>query len=400
MFERVEVAVKELAVALDDLDASRLSGLEAVALIRVVSNAERVLASARVMATRRVDETKAWQHEGHRSMVDWMAGVAGTRVKDAAATLQTARKLQDLPLVAGEFRAGRLSEEQVRVISDAAWVSPAHERHLIASAQAESIKTLEQECRKVRMAADPEQAETLRRIYRGRYAKFWSEPDGAIRLDARLTPEDGAEVVAAVERAKTKVFDQARRRGIRQSTGAYLADAIVKLITRPDHESDGSGDPGPRAVVNVFVDHQVLVSGVASAEDTCEIQGLGSIPAETAQALLEDSILRVLVTDGCDVRAISKDSRTIPVRLRRAIVARDRVCVVPGCDRSALLEIDHIIPRHQHGPTELANLCRLCKSHHAMKTILGYRITGKPGAWVWETPSDQEGPRPPPPDHE
>ena len=69
-------------------------------------------------------------------------------------------------------------------------------------------------------------------------------------------------------------------------------------------------------MVNVFVDHQALTSGIASAGDVCEIEGIGPVPAATAQALLSDSILKVVVTDGVDVRAVSKTTRTIPARVR------------------------------------------------------------------------------------
>ena len=307
--------------------------------------------------------------------------------------LETARRLEDLPLVAGEFRAGRLSEQQVRVISDAAWVAPEHERALIASARSESVKTLEQECRKLRLAADPDESARLRALHKKRYARWWNEPDGCVRVDARLAPEAGAEFVGSIEHRKNKIFHAARNEGRRESSAAYAADALVELVARPD--GDAGTDAGPRAMVNVFVDHEVLVSGVVSPGETCEVEGLGPIPASTAQALLDDSILRVIVTDGCDVRAVSKDTRVTPARLRRAVVARDRVCVVPGCDRSDRLEIDHIIPFAQRGPTELENLCRLCKAHHYMKSNRGYRISGRPGAWEWEAPPDEDG-RPPP----
>src|SRR5437879_8324087 len=107
MFERLEVATKELFCALDEIDDTQLCGSEAVALVGIISETERVLAARRVLATRIVDETNAWRQEGHRSVVDWMASATGARRGDAVAMLETARRLEELPLVAGEFRAGR-----------------------------------------------------------------------------------------------------------------------------------------------------------------------------------------------------------------------------------------------------------------------------------------------------
>lgn len=38
------------------------------------------------------------------------------------------------------------------------------------------------------------------------------------------------------------------------------------------------------------------------------------------------------------------------------------------------------------GPTELANLARLCAPHHDMKTNGGWTLGGGPGRWTWDPP--------------
>ncbi|MDP8957307.1 MAG: HNH endonuclease [Actinomycetota bacterium] len=54
--------------------------------------------------------------------------------------------------------------------------------------------------------------------------------------------------------------------------------------------------------------------------------------------------LKVLLTDGCDIKAVAHAGRTIPAKLRTALEARDPTCIVPGCDAREDLEIDHLIP--------------------------------------------------------
>jgi 5-methylcytosine-specific restriction endonuclease McrA len=66
--------------------------------------------------------------------------------------------------------------------------------------------------------------------------------------------------------------------------------------------------------------------------------------------------------------------RALPAKLRTAVEERDRVCQVPTCDTSIGLEIDHIIPFAEGGPTTFQNLVRLCKRHHLQKTHDGYRL--------------------------
>jgi hypothetical protein len=49
---------------------------------------------------------------------------------------------------------------------------------------------------------------------------------------------------------------------------------------------------------------------------------------------------------------------------RRALLARDKGCIVPGCKRKARwCEPHHVVP-WPNGPTDLRNLVLLCKRHH------------------------------------
>ena len=102
--------------------------------------------------------------------------------------------------------------------------------------------------------------------------------------------------------------------------------------------------------------------------------------------MAEDAYLKVIVTDGADVRAVAHESRYIPAKLRTAIEARDPVCCVPGCAVSRFLEIDHIEPLLAGGLTTFENLARLCSFHHTLKTLFGWRLGGRPGEWTWSEP--------------
>jgi 5-methylcytosine-specific restriction endonuclease McrA len=88
-----------------------------------------------------------------------------------------------------------------------------------------------------------------------------------------------------------------------------------------------------------------------------------------------------------DTRRLRAHRRAIPAVLRTALIARDRTCVVPSCSSTFHLEIDHIQEYSKGGATTLANLCRLCRYHHRLKTVSGFRIEGGPGTWRWIVPS-------------
>jgi 5-methylcytosine-specific restriction endonuclease McrA len=111
-------------------------------------------------------------------------------------------------------------------------------------------------------------------------------------------------------------------------------------------------------MVHVRVDHAALLRGHTEHGEVCEIPGIGPIPVSVARQLAGDSVLSVLVTDGVDVTAVAHAGRTIPASIRRALLERDPVCVVPGCEVSDGLEIDHIVPFGEGGTTSIAKLTR------------------------------------------
>jgi hypothetical protein len=260
---------------------------------------------------------------------------------------------------------------------------------LIEAAQTQPVSALREECRKVRAAAIVDEVAAYEAIRRRRYVRSWTDSDGAVRLDARLTPDSGAAVIAAIDARRGRIFAEARRAGRREPSEAYAADALVEL-------AEGSRS-APRATVHVLVDHGAFVSGRARADQPCEIPGVGRIPAATARALAGDGIVKAIVTKGSDVQHVVHVGRTIPARVRTALEVRDPTCVVPACYARTGLEIDHYrVAYADGGLTTLDNLARLCRWHHYQKTHLGFRLTGEPGAWEWMTPADQEGARPPP----
>lgn len=396
MFEKLDAALETLRDAVSRLGKEHLSGVDAARLVDLFTAGERMCAAGRTLAAGRVEETNIWQRDGHRSAAEWVAAKTGTPLGQAIGMVEMGHRLADLPATRDAFCAGDLSEVQAREISGAATADPRAEQALLETARTETVKALREECRMVRAAAVPDEIAAYEKIHRGRYLRHWTDPDGAVRLDARLTPDAGAAVIAVVDERRNRIFAQARRAGRRESSRAYAADALVELA-----RNSGSAKSTPRAMVHVVVDHAVLRGVHARSDQRCEIPGVGRIPAATARALAGDAIIKGLLTRGADIQAVKHFGRTIPARLRTALAVRDPVCVVPGCDQRKDLEIDHYrIPWADGGESRLDNLARICGWHHYLKTYCGYRLFGGPGAWTWQKPDDLDGSssvaRPPP----
>lgn len=322
---RLQELADALRSVLHQLEPTHLGAEEAGAAVRGFAEIERLAVAGKTLAARQVERSGAWRMNGYRTAAHWMASITGVPVGHAVGALETARKLEELPETSWAFANGELSEAKVREVAQAADAAPSLERELLQAARTETVTGLKETCRRVRATAAQDEAAAHDRIHVRRYLRHWTDPEGAMRLEARLTPEAGARVLAGLEPHKERIFSEARKEGRKESSEAYTADALVALA----EESSGPGPSGPRSMVHVRLDHSALVRGHVVQGETCEITGVGPIPVAAARALAADASLKVLVTKGADV-TVAHMGRTIPARVRTALEARDPTCVCPG----------------------------------------------------------------------
>jgi hypothetical protein len=130
------------------------------------------------------------------------------------------------------------------------------------------------------------------------------------------------------------------------------------------------------------------------ADGRCELaNGPAQVP-ETVRRLACDGSL-VTIVDGPDGMplGVGRKTRRIPIRLRRAVLARDGVCVFPSCERP-IAEIHHRQHWTKGGRTDVGNLDGLCKFHHrlvheggwSMERVHGRRVNfRRPDGTILET---------------
>jgi hypothetical protein len=347
-----------------------LEGRRAAELFNDAARAERLCAAVKARLARRVEETKVWREDGHRSAAHWVAEATGATLGAAARTLETAQALEQLPETDAAFRSGRLSDVQAAEITSTAVADPSAESELLEVAGSTSVKGLRDRCREVRAGAEGDDQAWARRLHVNRRAHEWTDPDGAYRIEARLAPDAGARFSSAWKAHTDRIFCESRRAGRREPHAAYAADALVALA------AEGPCKP---VEVRVTVDSAPLSRGHAKRGERCEIDRVGPVPVTTARALLDDASVAVLIRDGDDITAVSSPRRTVSTKLRRALEARYPTCGVKACANDRFLEIDHIVPVAAHGCTEIENLWRLCSHHHRLKTYAGWRVVGQNG---------------------
>jgi hypothetical protein len=363
----------------DQLDAP-----SAARLVEECAEAERLLAALRVLATATLENKALWRREGFRSAAAWMASKTGATVGAAIATLEMARLLEDLPLVAAAFREGLLSEAQAKEIAEVASEVPDAQEQLIEAAGKLSLKGLREECQRVEAAAITDEEDRYRRVHKKRCTRA-SVRKGVGHFSAAMTPDELARFLAGLNARTDDIVQDAIRGGWFESREAHGVDALVDLV-RPDSTLPS----GPETVLNVVVDYEALKRGHTVTGEQCEIPGVGPIPVTLARQMSEDAILRVLVTKGVDVVTVAHGGYTIPAHLRSALDVRDPKCIVPGCDVSRRLEKDHRNTYSRTRITKLADLAHLCPWHHHQKTFLGYTYRGGPGTWEWIPPENRD----------
>jgi hypothetical protein len=391
-----------LQAVLQDVDPECVSGQDAGLIFEQFVKVERVGAAGKLAFGRRAAQCMTWRQEGHRSAAEWLAQKTKTSVGEAISTLETAKRLPQLPATTEALQQGSLSVPQVREIAAAASADPTAEADLLEMAGYLSLKGLQHRARLIKASATDE-SQRIAGIRKGRSIRHWLDPDGAFHLHLHTTPDSGTEVLSAVRSRANFVAQEARAAGLpEESVSALEADALVALVTgdvRYDtfHGLTGGRRRNPTVVYHVSL--EALRRGQLEPGELCEVPGVGPVPLKVIENVVGDAMGKLVIRNGVDVTTVCHLGRTVPAHVETALEARDRTCVVPECDVTLSLEIDHWqVPFSEGGPTALWNLARLCRFHHQLKTYEGYELRGGPGHWEWVPPPPPGEPPVPPPE--
>ena len=162
---------------------------------------------------------------------------------------------------------------------------------------------------------------------------------------------------AIVDKALTEAADQLPPLpdGTRGDSSWRKATALTALCI---------SDNPPPAQITVFIDTQHAVG--TDGEAGVVLEAGPRIGRDTLQAILCDAVTEITVTTENRIpMAYGRHTRTIPPALRRAIIHRDHNrCAADGCQSRNRLQVHHITPWSQNGPTDPDNLITLCWYHH------------------------------------
>jgi hypothetical protein len=420
-----------LAAAVDELAAEDLAGLpdaEAAARVLALRGLLERLEGQWLRELAAVDARgAAGAEDGVRapSTAGWLRSRARLGAADAAQHVRVARALHRGPLTgtARALAAGEISAAHAAVLARGTQdlrprTTVEAEPVLLDAARRLDPARLRRVVAHLRDVAEPEAADArARRQHEQRGLRVSPTFEGMVAVDGLLEAEAGETLLAALD-------PLARPAGAadERSTAQRRADALTELARRALEGGSLPHTGGVRPQVTVTVELATLLgqAGVPGGEGGWALP----LPAEAARRLACDAAVIRAVVDrdrggterdpgdpddpgglagrlraavallpsalgGAPSRPLDlgRTVRVVSAAQRNALALRDGGCSFPGCDRPlAWCEAHHLRHWLAGGPTDLANLVLLCRTHHRAVHEGGWRIRRHTGGNLTVTP--------------
>ena len=371
------------------------------------------------------DARRGWAQWEMASCAAWLSWKCQVAPGTAREQVRVARAIKALPVICGEFAAGRFSYAKVRALTRIA--TPETEGDLAGMAECMTAGQLERFAaahRKVTAGQDAARQ-------RARGLTWRHNRDGTLTLTATLPPEEGAVVLQAL-RASLSDLDhphdgQTRAQQLQERDGSRgtdlehgprpprdeaaqlpagnLADALVdacgsflrakiaaadnpdvyQVVIHAGAAAITDGAPGPDdgdvsaeapAGVSAETRQPRWPATHPARPDRCHLADGPALSPTALQYIGCNATISAMAHDADGtILAVGRRTRKAPPALRRAALERDRHrCRYPGC-QSRKVDLHHIQHWSNGGPTSLDNLICLCKRHHRLVHDKRYVIT-------------------------
>jgi len=380
-----------LEAAATTLVAGDPAALDGESLAAEVARLEMVtarLASREAACVAVLDARGDVQRWGFRSTQAWLRAVVRLAPGAAKGLVALARRLYGKEATSGRgatvsaFAAGRIGLAHAQIVTrtmteiGSVFPDPAEaatmEKELVAMAERTDPLRLAGACRRLRIAAVPEQAVADDwDAFQRRELSVAKTFGGMVAINGVLDPLSGETVAAAIHSLSGPTEQDERTPGQRR------ADALTEVCRRILGFTDLPTNGGERPQVNLTMPFSVLTElpgGVFAEEadlalsgpDAAELAWAGPVSAELARRILCDAtVTRIVLDPASQPLDVGRATRVVPAGMRRAVAVRDRHCQWPGCDVPAVwCDVHHLRHWSRGGVTALRNLVMLCGWHH------------------------------------
>ncbi|MDT9592351.1 HNH endonuclease signature motif containing protein [Nocardioides zeae] len=350
------------------------------------------------------------------------AAASGTTTAAGARLIRDVLQLAHrLPRTWAATRAGRVPAWRARRVADAVAGQPGDvaayvDEHVHESAGTVGARTLARMVDEamLRLHAEDRELEQLAELDR-RHATLHVETlnhTGLVEMSLRGDYVDLAALDATLDEVADALADPrladlvglagcatAERKGVRRSLAVGVladpaaAEALLAAARSGEADARSSARPGKRAVVHLYLSE----AGFLGLDPVARLGGAAGgsglpVLVEQVRDWLARRDTHVTVRPVMDAASTcSSDRYEIPDRLRQQVLALHTTCIFPWCDTAAeACDLDHLDPWRDDGSggaTASDNLAPLCRHHHRLKTLAGWRVRRLcAGTYLWTDP--------------
>src|SRR5215472_10323385 len=336
------------------------------------------------------DRTRGFAACDAHSTTAWLRGEVRLSPNAASEHVRVARQLDRLPEVGRAFAAGEVNLQHVQTITRVLEEAPAEVAEeagpsLVDLAQRIDPHRLGAVTRHLRHTFAPDAVVRDEVHHRERRRMHLSEStDGVYYLDGVLDTETGAMLRTALDSLMGPPARDDER-----SWPQRRHDALGDLVRR---QLDGGelpqvGGQRPHLTLTASVETLAKLPGSKAADLDWGVPVSGELLRRVA---CDCELTCILVDGNGDPLSVGRTSRTFTPAQRRALVARDRGCVLCGRP-AAWCDSHHVVDWIDGGETSVANGALVCARCHHRLHEGGYRLVRKPDR-TWTA---IRGPQPP-----
>jgi len=324
-----------------------------------------------------------------------LAAAQRAGARRAAAALKRSKLVDQLPGAGEALASGAIGEEHLDAFNS---VRAGHRdalsddaAELLAEASAVDADRFRQRLREWQLEQDRQKGESeLERQRARRRGSVSTRPDDGMGIfHFELDSVRAARVRAALAKRAEQLWrdDNAASRqdgAKRRSSAQRLADAFEELTT------SAGGEPGTGVGTSIMIiaDVETLRRDLADG-GRCELLDGTPLPVDEVRRLaLTARLLPAIFDSNGQPLWLGRSARLPNSAQRAAIAARDRGCVVGGCDAPVdWCQIHHLLWWSRGGTTDLDNLATVCSHHHHLIHEDGWRLDrSAAGAFTWRPP--------------
>jgi uncharacterized protein DUF222 len=307
-------------------------------------------------------QTDEYDQQGYDSPISWIKENCHLPGGAAADRVCAGEQLERLTESTAALAEGRIGFAHFALLARTAEAvgTRFNETRLLKQAAQLSVMRFRNACMHARHAANPEDYVTEEKQgVEARSLTLTTVDNGLVLVNGILDKVGGAALRTALEPLAKRMGKHDDRLRDRR-----MADAIVDLSM---HALDSGLLPqqgSQRTAMQVTTSLETLL-GLCGAP-AAEMEFSLPISAKAVERLACDcSVTRILLGSDSMVIDVGRARRTVRGPKRKALNARDKHCVWPGCDRPPTwTSAHHLVHWIHRGTDELSNLALLCYRHH------------------------------------